>query len=87
MDCHKLSSVHIYRNGGASFLNRMSIKDFPNGFTLCSFSLSLEQNLSTPLHLAALGGHNETCVVLVGKAAEANARNVVRNKYCLPYAM
>ena len=57
------------------------------GSTLCGFSLSLEKNLSTPLHVAARGGHNETCEVLVGQGAEVNAHDEVQCSISLPYTV
>ena len=54
---------------------------------MCSLSLSLTQGLYTPLHLAALAGHNELCELLVGKGAEVDAFSEVRNKFSLPYVV
>ena len=35
-----------------------------------------DQNHETPLHLSAMLGHTETCLVLIREGAEVNAKNV-----------
>ena len=45
------------------------------------------QNSATPLHVAAEGGHYETCEVLAGKGAKVNAQDEVRSKFSLPYTV
>ena len=44
------------------------------------------QRLYTPLHVAAKGGHHETCEVLVANGAEVNAPAEVRSKFFLSCA-
>ena len=75
MDCQK---IFVVRKWLCKILNviNISTNNFAIGFTL-SFSLSPPQNLSTPLHLAAREGHDETCKVLLGKGAEVNGPNKV----------
>ena len=87
VDCHTSANVHKYENGSVIFVNGISIKYFAKGLTLRGISLSLEQELSTPLHVAAQEGHNDTCEVLVGKGADVNAYDQVRNKFSLPYTV
>ena len=50
-------------------------------------SLSLEQDLSTPLHVAAREGHDETCEVLVEKGGDVNACDEMRSNFSLPYTL
>ena len=87
MDSHTPANVHKYENGHVIFVNGISIKYFAKGLTLCGISLSLEQQLSTPLHVAAREGHNDTCEVLVGKGADVNAYDEVRITFSLPYTV
>ena len=41
----------------------------------------LLQSVRTPLHLAAEGGHDEICKVLLEKGAQVDAKDWVRGKF------
>ena len=81
MDCHTSPSDNNYEPGCVSSVSNLSIKYFAQRYTEYGNSLSLEQELSTPLHVAARKGHNKTCEMLVGKGADVNALDKVRSNF------
>ena len=73
-------------NGCVSIVNGIRMKNFSREeLQSVAFHFHL-QGSYTPLHIAAQGGHNETCEVLIANGAEMNAPTEVRSKFFLPCA-